>query len=1227
LKTRLLKIYAAAVLFVLTCIVNDKAYAQETGDNASYYYNLFDTNYLLPGFSNVSTSIIVSSASADNLSLNNASGRCLSTTNTGTAGRLYKSFITYGSNINNSDWEWSLLYKNTGGNPGDSQVMGTATNAWRYWLFADGTTSTTAKGLYITQIGNTLYVRYKYDNDANYPDHYNAITSCTLANNVTYNIKIQRIKGGLIKLYADPYTASTPEAKTLRGRNYVGENETSTYYYSMLEASTTTNGRFLFDELKMYTRIFQFTGYTAGLTPSPVFPSQTNVIAYALQIKMRGNFEFKQFQVAQTVAGSTFFSAEQLYKSADNTFTPAVPAPDTLKATSNGSGYFSDINDVYQTSGNTDGSLVTVGYYYVAGNVKAGISEGNLQYTSVSQITTKDNDSAPTYTGYNGGGTTGTVITFASPYVWYGGSDKYWSTYGNWRNSGGTTVNAPPNDGTAYVLIPAGVANTPTSQTAYYDNNAVMALNLKSLTVAASSKLTLVKNHTLQIGSGGLIVNGTLEFSYSNDSNWPYPNLDGDNTLTIASGATATVNNLILNKLAKSNTVTLANNNAQMYVSGTITPTRGTLAANGYLTLTSTATATATVATINTSDAAITGNVNVQRYLTGNSASSRGYRLLSSPVSVASNNLILPNLSYIYNNAYLTGTLGTLNGFDAIGNPTLYFYREDMAPNSASFISGNFRGISKLNNSSLYSFSLNNEASAYTLPAGNGFLFFFRGDKATTSNPTVTTTIAKPTTFTATGVLNQGNVVVRHWTKASGTNELLYTSATANTKVRGYNLVGNPYASSIDWDKFGTSITGTNISNKIYVYNPTLKAYAIYQKGNAGVGTNFNGATGSANVIPSGQGFFVVATGTNPTLTFTEAAKVSTQVTSTTLLMSTSAIGEKEAPVQYVHLQLVKDSLNSDESLIFFKGGAKTEFDDNEDAEYLAGNNLVNLSSLSADQRQLAINRLAYPQVRRSIPLKAKIYLNGTYQLNIKALKNIPPNYSVWLVDNFKKDSLDIRANKTYSFNAITTDTTTFANRFAIVIGKNPAYNLRLLDFKAAKATAGSQLTWLTENEYDDTHFAIERSIDDGKTFEVLGTSQSTSNGTYTLTDKFPIVGVNKYRLRVEDMDGTITYSKILSIIYTNTVNPVAVNKANINIYPNPVASTVNVAIAEKAGAAAGSYTINITNGLGNVMKTATTSQLTWNGNINSWLPGSYFVQVVDNTTKAIVGNGKFVKN
>jgi sugar lactone lactonase YvrE len=647
-----------------------------------------------------------------------------------------------------------------------------------------------------------------------------------------------------------------------------------------------------------------------------------------------------------------------------------------------------------------------------------------------------------------------------------------------------------------------------------------------------------------------------------------------------------------------------------------------TLASGGVLTLKSDASGTATVATI-PSGSSITGNVIAQRFITGNQdLTYRGYRLLSSPVGVpiTASTTSYYSLSYLYNSGtYITGAADGVGagGFDAPGTAALYMYREDKAPSSV-FLSGNYRPITKLNNTpNPYHIGVGVDGD-FDLPVGNGILFFFRGNMGT-----LTTTPPNDVTLKMSGTLNQGQVVVKNWVTQS--TNLLYTTPVgdANIAVRGFNLVGNPYPSSIDWDKFSFSATATspiyapNIDGFIYSVDPISKNYAVYQAGLPdGIGTH-----GATNIIPAGQGFFVRALGTTQ-LIFNESAKVNDQVSGGNLLMGTPV--NTTASKQYIRLQLVKDAVNTDDIIIRFNPAANSNFVNGEDAPYQKGNGVLSLASISTNNTPLAINQLPLLKQTQVIPLKIAVNSNGIYQLNINDIKGLPEIYDVWLKDAYKKDSLDVKHNTTYAFNVLLSDTSSYGNkRFSLVIRQNPGYAYRLLDFNGHKDSQQIQLAWKTENEANYTYFTLERSTDGGKHFEVLASVPATGIGNYSFIDKFPVKDENQYRLKQEDMNGVISYSKIVSIMYTFASN--SIEDEIVSVYPNPASSSINVVI-NKAIGAAGAYHITITNSMGGVIKSAVSSQPDWKGDVSRLLPGTYFIQVINEKDKSKVGQSSFIK-
>jgi hypothetical protein len=425
----------------------------------------------------------------------------------------------------------------------------------------------------------------------------------------------------------------------------------------------------------------------------------------------------------------------------------------------------------------------------------------------------------------------------------------------------------------------------------------------------------------------------------------------------------------------------------------------------GLLTLNSDANGSARVAAI-PSGSSISGSVNVNRFITGGSLTYRGYRLLSSPVAHPSS----PgnyDLSYLKGSGtYLTGAAG--GGFDATGNPTIYLYNEALTPNNSSFTSGNFRAVTAINNTNSY--TLGTADGNFNMPIGNGYLFFFRGN-----NGTATSTIPNDIIFSMLGTLNQGQYAVNNWYTAPPTSLLAYTGTgnSINSAVRGFNLVGNPYPSSIDWNTAysGTPSSGIyapNTDQTIYIYNAVNKNYSAYL--NTGPGTGMAaGSPGGSNIIPSGQGFFVRATGANAQIIFHEDAKVSTQPA---FLMLNTAANTLSVTDRHIRLQLAKDSVNIDESVLVFKKNTSANFVVGEDARYFKGTGTVSLSNVSANNVALAINQLPFTNAKQSIALKIGINTSGAYRLNMPEATNISKQYDIWLMDNYLKDSLKYMTKK-----------------------------------------------------------------------------------------------------------------------------------------------------------------------------------------------------------------------
>jgi hypothetical protein len=488
-------------------------------------------------------------------------------------------------------------------------------------------------------------------------------------------------------------------------------------------------------------------------------------------------------------------------------------------------------------------------------------------------------------------------------------------------------------------------------------------------------------------------------------------------------------------------------------------------------------------------------------------------------------------------------------------------------------------------------------------------------------------------TITATGSLTQGQVNFVDW----------YTPA--STYLGGisqnFNLVGNPYASAIDLNTItgtnnGTGIyatpfnAGTGITKFIYELNPVTNIYGIYADDGSSPPTN-----GASEYIASGQGFFVQAFGANTAqLVFNESAKaVSTNANAPGLMARRTDLAaiNTGSVNPLLNLKMSLDSVHTEETILSFNPNAHESYVLNEDAPHKTGGGLIGFSSMSADNIAMSVNAMPLRQTQ-TIPLRVYATNDGVYTINMSQLRPMPALYEIWLKDAFMKDSLDIKNNPVYTFNIANADTSTYgAYRLSLVIRQNPALMIHLLSFGASKMQGGDQVVWTTENEQNYTNFTVERSTDGGGTFNELAGFLSSAQSTYSYLDKSPANGVNQYRLKIVDINGTISYSNVVTIMYANTNGQIAIN--GLMVYPNPTAATINVSIESNQStgttttpAAKSNYNIDIVNNLGSVIKSSHSSSPLWQGDVSSLNPGTYFIRVTDTGNNKVVGKSAFVK-
>jgi len=233
---------------------------------------------------------------------------------------------------------------------------------------------------------------------------------------------------------------------------------------------------------------------------------------------------------------------------------------------------------------------------------------------------------------------------------------------------------------------------------------------------------------------------------------------------------------------------------------------------------------------------------------------------------------------------------------------------------------------------------------------------------------------------------------------------------TAPGPDNGWNMVGNPYPSTIDWDAFNGWYK-ENIDETIYIINDGL--WASWSE--AGGSTN-----GGSNYIAHGQGFFISVTddgSTDGILEMDEEVRVNT---TEPLLKKTREITD------YVKL-LTSGNDRTDEIIIRFLEGSTTSFDGQFDAyKKLTAREEIPQIYTESDVKY-AVNILPSAE---SLPLHFLCGLDGEYSISITEINQFG---DVWLEDLTTGSMTNLTENN-YSFSyQATEDPTRFMLHFSPV--------------------------------------------------------------------------------------------------------------------------------------------------------------------------------------------------
>lgn len=657
----------------------------------------------------------------------------------------------------------------------------------------------------------------------------------------------------------------------------------------------------------------------------------------------------------------------------------------------------------------------------------------------------------------------------------------------------------------------------------------------QSLTINGNSKLIMKGNVSLVIRNAALINNGTLTDSagtiqFSGDKDTTFSFVDGSSPTSVY--------NLHINKGGFGTAM-----KSKVAVQNVLGVYNGILYPDSNLTLRSDKDLTARVDVI-PAGANIIGKATVERYF----PKRRAWRLVTSPLT------------------------STASIFDTWQNKGVY------APGINTWVTGpnptgaggNGLDASPQNNASMKTWNVSTQALEPVLNTyaklsqgssgqadNTGYFLFVRGDRDVNNFYLPN---SSNTTLSSSGQLQVGT-----------------QNFTASSNGGGYTLVGNPYASPLDFN----NVSRTNLVKRFYVWDPFLNIVGGYvmldDLDNDGVFTKSINASAQTRHIQSGQAFFV-ETQTNG------AANLRIGEGNKSAGNNNAVFRPATEPGNIQHIRITLQLNENDSTAIVADGvlfeGADIFSKDIDRDDALKFFNINETMSLVRNGTGLTAERSTRLSENDTLFIKLQRITQRSYTFEIEPANIDDPALSAWLEDSYLQTSIPVDLYNTSFFDFVVdaNPASSAATRFRVVFKRAAVLPVTIVSVNAVLQNNEVAVSWTVENEINISQYEVERSAD-GINFTSVAVKDAAGNTAthrYSITDKHPLKGYNYYRIKYIDETGKVQYSIIVK------VNNAAAAQPLITVYPNPV--TDNIIHIQFDNYATGKYKARLMNEAGQLV-------------------------------------------
>jgi hypothetical protein len=456
-------------------------------------------------------------------------------------------------------------------------------------------------------------------------------------------------------------------------------------------------------------------------------------------------------------------------------------------------------------------------------------------------------------------------------------------------------------------------------------------------------------------------------------------------------------------------------------------------------------------------NADVSGNVTVQRFM---GSFPRIYRYLSSPVSNATIGSWIDNFA-ITGNFVGSNANKILCGYYLSRSPSLFYFQPGVGPEV-------YEGYVPYPTTG---------GLSSPIIAGRGYAAFVRD--------------CTPRVIDVRGPINKGTF------DFTVTNTPAPVLNGVEVYPEGFNLIGNPYPSAIDWANPNGWLMNDDVSSIAFIRNNKSNGYIV-----------LDGESASPQLISTAQGFWIQVAGDGPTLSIKEEAK------------SVDDGSFKRAGKTSDQLIItLSDGVDEDKAITRLRDG--TSFGrDRYDGGKLR-NDFFDIFTYSSDNVAMSVNTVPDIQCNSSLNIGIRNLKAGEYTISLD-VTGAYSAYDVSITDNYNQRRT-LLENAVYRFE-VTSDSASFAkDRFRLTL--LPKASSAPVEVADVPVSCGGDLMVEIANTRSDAMYQVV--FGDSVLAKLSGTG-------YDITYSLPaaVLGKGQHQLHIQSLAscGAVADSKVITV-------------------------------------------------------------------------------------------------